>query len=85
MCGATHPDFTETARPWGFDLQNIDANPIRWYHGSLDLNTSADAAKATADMVNLHRNNVEFREMPGLNHFTLQGEMTWEALAWLQK
>ncbi|KAK1910297.1 hypothetical protein P3342_006572 [Pyrenophora teres f. teres] len=54
-------------------------------HPAVDLNTSADAAKATADMVNLHRNNVEFREMPGLNHFTLQGEMTWEALAWLQK
>ncbi|KAI2480335.1 hypothetical protein Ptr902_08516 [Pyrenophora tritici-repentis] len=68
-----------------FDLQNINANPIRWYHGSLDLNTSADAVKATADLVNLRKTNIEFLEVPGLDHITLQTKMAWEAIGWLQK
>ena len=78
-------DFRLLVRPWGFDLQNIDANPIMWYHGSLDLNTSADAAKATVGMINRHRRIVQFREIPGLDHFTLQENFLRESLAWLQK
>ena len=34
-------DLRLAGRPWGFDLQDIDANPILWYHGALELNTSA--------------------------------------------
>lgn len=78
-------DFRLAGRPWGFDLQDIDANPILWYHGALDLNTSADAARATADMVNRHRQVVDFREIPGLDHYTLQSKVVREGLVWLKK
>ncbi|RMZ68634.1 Alpha Beta hydrolase [Pyrenophora seminiperda CCB06] len=78
-------DWRVSRRPWGFDLQNMDANPIMWYHGSLDLNTAADAARATANMANRHRRIVQFQEIPGLDHYTLQGKMWAESVAWLKK
>jgi hypothetical protein len=40
-------DFKLVGRPWGFELEDIDTNAMRWCHRSLDINTSANAAHAT--------------------------------------
>lgn len=80
-----HNDFKLIGRPWGFNLELIDANPIRWYHGAIDINTSSDAARATASVANRHRPNMDFREIPGLDHLTLQRERMFECMDWLRK
>jgi hypothetical protein len=45
---------------------------MRWYHGSLDVNTSSDAARATVGLANRYRKNMEYIEEPGLDRFGIQ-------------
>lgn len=71
-------------RPWGLELEDIRTGHIRWYHGDLDSNTSADAARATTEHANRLRKNIEYKEYPGLDHFELQQECSAEAYAWLK-
>jgi pimeloyl-ACP methyl ester carboxylesterase len=78
-------DFKLLGRDWGFKLEDINSGPIRWYHGSLDTNTSSSAARLTAKLVNNKRGNLEYREYAGLDHFSLQTEKYKEAMDWLQK
>jgi len=73
------------SQPWEFDLKDINANPMRWYHGALDVNTSSSAARATVDHANRLRKNIEYIEVPGLDHYELQHEQTVVAYDWLLK
>jgi hypothetical protein len=56
----------------GFDLENIGASPMRWYHGALDVNTSSSAARATVDHANRLRKNIDYKGYSGLDHPGLQ-------------
>jgi hypothetical protein len=76
-------DFKLVGRPWGFELEDIDANQIRWYHGSLDVNTSSDAARATMSVINHSRKS--FIEVPGKDHYGVQAEKFRESMEWLLK
>jgi hypothetical protein len=76
-------DFKLVGRPWEFELEDIDANHIRWYHGSLDVNTSSDAARATMSVINHSRKN--FIEVPGKDHYGVQAEKFRESMEWLLK
>jgi hypothetical protein len=78
-------DMNLFGRPWGFNLEDINANPIRWYHGDLDVNTSSNAARVTvADANRYRKKNIDYKEYPGLDHFQLQTKTFHEAMAWLQ-
>lgn len=78
-------DMTLVGRDWGFELSDINANPMRWYHGDLDINTSSSAAQQTVDHANRRRPNIEYKESPLLNHGELQGEVFDKALDWLNE
>jgi predicted urease superfamily metal-dependent hydrolase len=66
-------------------LEDIDANAMRWYHGSLDINTSADAARATVELANRHRKNIDFIGVVGANHYQIQQKKWKENMDWLRK
>ncbi|KAF2026762.1 alpha/beta-hydrolase, partial [Setomelanomma holmii] len=75
-------DLRLASNPWGFDLEDIRANKILWYHGGLDQNTGYDASKLTAQRVG--GSGVDFKSWPEPDHHSLQryrGQM-WD---WLRK
>jgi hypothetical protein len=78
-------DFKISGQPWGFELEDLHAGPIRWYHGDLDVNTSATAARATVKHANRLRENIEYKEYPGLDHYGLQNRCFYDAYDWLRK
>ncbi|KAF7682383.1 hypothetical protein GT037_001359 [Alternaria burnsii] len=78
-------DLRLMVRPWGFDLENMDANSIRWYHGTIDTNVSHDAARKTAEIANRYKRNIDFRAYDGLDHGTIQSEKICECLNWMLK
>jgi hypothetical protein len=63
----------------------MDANPIRWYHGTIDTNVSYDAARKTAEIANRYKRNIDFRAYDGLDHGTIQSKKIWECLDWMLK
>jgi hypothetical protein len=69
----------------GFELDKMDANPMRWYHGTLDVNTSADAARAMVALANRYRKNIDYIEVPNIDHYAIQDKMYFENMAWLLK
>lgn len=71
------------ARDWGYRLEDVDANPIRWYHGGLDTNTSSSAARKTVDALKRSQTRIEYKEYLEYDHYTLQGKFDEEALKWL--
>lgn len=78
-------DYRLLDLPWGFSMEEIDANDMRWYHGNMDKNTSSNAAKETVDLVNRHRHNIDYREVAGLDHHEIQdGKHFDESMAWLR-
>jgi pimeloyl-ACP methyl ester carboxylesterase len=78
-------DFKLAGRPWGFELEDIDVNPstIRWYHGLLDTNTSAEAAYATVKLANRYRKNIDHRQVSNVDHSGVQSKKFRASLAWL--
>jgi hypothetical protein len=51
----------------------------------MDMNTSAEAARATVRHANELRTNIEYKEFPGLDHYELQQKVTRENYKWLQE
>jgi pimeloyl-ACP methyl ester carboxylesterase len=78
-------DMKLFGRDWGFDLAEMNAGPIRWYHGNMDTNISSSAARATMGRVNQHRRNIDYKEFPGLDHYELQSKSLYEVLEWLRE
>jgi hypothetical protein len=73
------------ARPWGFRLKDINAGPVRWYHGNMDQNTSSDAAEAMVRQANKSgKDIVHLIVWPGLDHHGIQRATFHESLAWLE-
>lgn len=77
-------DFRLFCQPWGFSLTEIEANPIRWYHGTLDENTSSNAARETVERVS-RGTKVEYLESTGLDHGGIQIAKYRENMDWLAK
>ncbi|KAF1833084.1 hypothetical protein BDW02DRAFT_501527 [Decorospora gaudefroyi] len=80
-----HNDFKLSQRSWGFNLEDINANPIRWYHGTVDTNTSCEAARATAQLANRYRRNIDYRTVEGLDHGGIQTKKALEVLHWMRE
>lgn len=65
----------------GLQLEDINAGPIKWYHGEMDQNTSCDAARRTAKMVK----SLDFKSFPEHDYRTLQEEEFRNLMDWLMK
>jgi pimeloyl-ACP methyl ester carboxylesterase len=76
-------DLKLSAQPWGFELEDIRANRIMWFHGALDKNTTCEAARATAEMVG--GEGVDFQPFPDLDHYNLVRMTKQMILEWLRK
>ncbi|KAI8932905.1 hypothetical protein NX059_010382 [Plenodomus lindquistii] len=82
LYGVNNDDITRN-RSWGFKLKDIDANPLMWYHGTLDTNTSEDAAQETVQAIG---STASIKSFPGKDHFTVQSRENWRSLLrWLRK
>jgi pimeloyl-ACP methyl ester carboxylesterase len=67
---------------WGFELEDIDANSIRWEHGGNDVNCSAFAARQTVDRIG---KNAIINIDAGKDHGTLQEWYMEQLMDWLRK
>jgi hypothetical protein len=75
-------DFRLIGRQWDFELRNIRANPILWYHGEMDSNTSCDAARRTVSRV---KSEITFKPFPQHDHNTLMQAEFFNMMDWLKK
>jgi pimeloyl-ACP methyl ester carboxylesterase len=55
---------------WGFDFNEIDSNPIHWYHGIWDHNCPYHGVKWICDRI--RKDIIHLKAFKGENHFTVQ-------------
>jgi hypothetical protein len=73
--GAGYSYFYSTARDrtgwgWGFKFDEVDANPIHWYHGEWDRSTSFEGTKKIAAQIG--KDVVRFYPFPREDHQSIQ-------------
>ena len=67
--GAAH-DFHLEARPWGFDVREIEM-PVQFFHGALDSAAPVEASRILADALP----NATYREYPADGHSLFLGHL----------
>ncbi|KAF1952177.1 hypothetical protein CC80DRAFT_181691 [Byssothecium circinans] len=75
-------DFFTNRQPWGFELEHVNSNTIRWMHGREDRNCSFSCTEYTVNR--LISTRVQLIARPNKDHSTIQYE-TFDLLDWLRK
>lgn len=76
-------DLKKLNEDWGFALQDMQANAIRRYHGTLDSNCDADAARKTTDRLRQSGTPIEYVEVMGADHRRIRNDKFDENVEWL--